>query len=356
VFDPANDPAALFAPGDSVRFVPEYVGSAFRRTAEVRLKPDATSERRTHRRSITVLRPGLFTTVQDGGRWGHQASGVSVSGALDTSSHRLANALVGNDRDAATLEMTVAGPELRVDAQADVAVTGADLGATIDAAPLPLNAPVRCNPGTVLRFGGRRAGARAYLAFDGGITVPPTLGSRATHALTGLGGIEGRPLSAGDRIPVGERLHAPARRRPEIPHAMGRDGVRVRVLPGPQDNFFSDAAFETLQRSRFNVASQSDRMGFRLQGASIPRTPGREMISDVTFTGAIQVPPSGEPILLMADRQTTGGYPQIAIVITADLPLAAQLAPGDWIEFQVCSRAEAISALVAQEGKLLAFG
>jgi antagonist of KipI len=133
-------------------------------------------------------------------------------------------------------------------------------------------------------------------------------------------------------------------------------GVRVRVLPGPQDDYFPDAAFETLQRCRFSVSTQSDRMGYRLQGGRIPRAADREMISDATFAGAIQVPASGEPILLMADRQTTGGYPQIATVITADLPGAAQLAPGDWIEFEICSRADAQAALIAQEGRLRAIG
>ena len=127
------------------------------------------------------------------------------------------------------------------------------------------------------------------------------------------------------------------------------------MIPGPQDDYFETGALDVLQTTRFTVSPQSDRMGYRLRGASIPRLAGREMISDAAFTGAIQIPGSGEPILLMADRQTTGGYPQIAVVITADLPLAAQLAPGDWIEFQVCSRSEAISALVAEEARLLAF-
>ena len=130
----------------------------------------------------------------------------------------------------------------------------------------------------------------------------------------------------------------------------------MRVLPGPQDDFFPDDAFDVLQQHRFSVTPQSDRMGYRLSGTRIPRLPAREMISDATFPGAIQVPASGQPILLMADRQTTGGYPQIATVITADLPLAAQLAPGDWIEFRICSRTEALTALVAQEGRLLAVG
>ena len=133
-------------------------------------------------------------------------------------------------------------------------------------------------------------------------------------------------------------------------------GARLRVMPGPDDDCFSAEGFDALRRNRFTVTSHSDRMGYRLQGGRIPRSDETEMISDATFTGAIQIPPSGEPILLMADRQTTGGYPQIATVITADLPLAAQLAPGDWVEFEICTRTEALVALVAQEGKLLALG
>jgi KipI family sensor histidine kinase inhibitor len=362
VFDAAKMPAALFAPGDSVRFVPE-----------VRLKPDSTwadvnagssrtevesglsrTQEPTFSRTVTVLRPGLFTTVQDSGRWGHQSSGVPVSGAMDTVSHRLANALVGNARDAATLEVTLAGPELRFDSDTTVAIAGANLGADRDGTAVPLNVPVRLPKGSTLRFGDRRAGTRAYVAFDGGVVVPPVLGSRATHALTGLGGLRGRALAAGDRLALGGSVDAPVRRRIDAGPAAESGGVRVRVLRGPQDDFFPEEAFEVLQGRRFSVTPQSDRMGYRLSGARIPRVPDREMISDATIVGAIQVPASGEPILLMADRQTTGGYPQMATVITADLRLAAQLAPGDWIEFRICSRSEALTALVAQEGRLLA--
>jgi antagonist of KipI len=305
-------------------------------------------------RSVTVLKPGLFTTVQDTGRWGYQSSGVPVSGALDAGSHRQANALVGNDRDAATLEVTLAGPELRFDTAATIAITGAQLSPAHDGASVEMNTPLRVRPGSVLRFGERIAGARSYIAFDGGVAVPPVLGSRATHALTAMGGFRGRPLAQGDILPLAPAARPPARRHPDLDRSAVRGGARVRVLPGPQDDFFPEEAFTSLQRSRFKVASQSDRMGYRLIGPLVPRVAEREMISDATFPGAIQVPVSGEPILLMADRQTTGGYPQIAIVITADLPLAAQLAPGDWIEFQICTRAEALAALVAQEGKLLA--
>jgi KipI family sensor histidine kinase inhibitor len=362
--DPATYPPAVLAPGDRVRFVPTAAtaGSAGNGAARAHRRPSAGDDDRRSQgakggRAITVIRPGLFTTVQDGGRWGHQASGVPVSGALDLVSHRRANALVGNDGGAATLEVTLAGPELRMEGEATVAISGADLDATHDGAPLPLDAPVRMPPDAVLRFGVRRAGARAYVAVDGGIVVPQVLGSRATHVDTAMGGLNGRSLAAGDRLPLGSRgRHPLPRRHGSAPSPVRPGGARVRVLPGPQDDFFAAEAYTALERSRFSIAPQSNRMGYRLLGARLPRLSGREMISDATFVGAIQVPSSGEPILLMADRQTTGGYPQIATVITADLPLAAQLAPGDWIEFQVCSRADALAALVAQEGKLLAIG
>jgi KipI family sensor histidine kinase inhibitor len=364
VFDPQRVPPAIFAPGDSVRFVPLPApgrgspaedGAYDRLNVEPGFGPMSTAASGSGR-TLTVLAPGLLTTIQDCGRWGYQASGVPVSGALDLVSHRLANALVGNAGDAATLEVTIAGPELRFDADATVAITGADLGATHDGATAPVARPVDVRRGGILRFGARRGGARAYLAIDGGITVPPILGSRATHVLTATGGVEGRPLVAGDRLPLGAGTRARVRSRVDLPAVIGQGGARVRVLPGPHDDFFPADALHVLQRSRFTIAPQSDRMGYRLAGAAVPRLADREMISDATFAGGIQVPASGAPILLMADRQTTGGYPQIATIIAADLPLAAQLAPGDWIEFQVCSRADALAALVAQEGKLLAVG
>jgi KipI family sensor histidine kinase inhibitor len=363
VFDPARDQAALFAPGDTVTFVPTTAEAANAPHGPAGKSDGSAASSGRHRvgaeatgRAVTVLRPGLFTTVQDAGRWGHQSTGVSVTGALDLAAHRAANALVGNDARAATIEATLIGPELRLESDATVAVSGGDLGATVDSGPLPLNTAARLRAGSVLQFRGRRSGARTSIAFDGGVAVAPVLGSRATHALTRIGGLDGRPLAMADRVPLGGAVGIRARRRMEFAGPVVAGGARVRVLPGPQDDFFADEALATLQASRFIVSPQSDRMGFRLQGARIPRVPGREMISDATFTGAIQVPASGEPILLMADRQTTGGYPQLAIVITADLPLAAQLAPGDWIEFLVCSRTEAIKALVEQEGKLLALG
>jgi antagonist of KipI len=232
-----------------------------------------------------------------------------------------------------------------------VAITGADLTASVDGAALRLGVATRCRPGSVLRFGDRRSGARAYVAFDGGVDVPPTFGSRATHVGAALGGIDGRALVGGDRLPLGPAGKGEPVTSIALPRA-GRDGARLRILPGPQEEFFSEPAFTLLERTRFVVTPQSNRMGYRLSGAHVPRATDREMISDATFVGALQVPPSGEPILLMSDRQTTGGYPQMATVITADLPLAGQLAPGDWVEFARCTRAEAIAALRDQEAML----
>lgn len=363
LFDSERNPPALFAAGDAVRFVPASSPLSFR-----------DADRDGHRdgdvgaglsrpgppgRSVTVLRPGLFTTIQDEGRWGYQDLGVPVSGPMDSAAHRLANALVGNPRDSATIEATLLGPELRIEQQTIAAFTGADLGATLDGAEVPRHAPIACRAGSVIAFGQRRSGARGYVAFDGGISTLPALGSRATHAVSGLGGLEGRALRAGDQLPLGTAASTPSRtahKAHPLPNSPAAGGARLRVLAGPQDGCFTSEAFVALQGTRFTISPQSDRMGYRLScDGAVPFAASGQMISDVTFIGGLQVPPSGNPILLMADRQTTGGYPQIATVITADLPAAGQLAPGDWVEFEVCTRADALAALIAQEGRLLAF-
>jgi KipI family sensor histidine kinase inhibitor len=352
MFDAARRPPALLAPGDEVRFVAtvEDVVSGFSRT-EVRLKADTTI--RPHARSVTVLRAGMLTTVQDSGRWGHQNLGVPVAGPMDSNAHRMANAIVGNSADAATIEATIVGPELRMEQETRIAVTGGDLRATLSGADLPLAALVRCPKHSVLRFGDRRAGARAYVAFDGGVATEPVLGSRATDVTSGLGGMAGRAVQAGDRLPLGPLT---TRTAPvtAAQRALPAGGARLRVLPGPQASFFEPSALESLARARFTISPRSNRMGYRLSGGTMASPVRGDMISDITVTGGIQVPPSGDPILLMADRQTTGGYPQLAVVITADLPVAGQLGPGDWIEFEICRRSDAIAALVAAEGRILA--
>jgi KipI family sensor histidine kinase inhibitor len=359
MFDVERASPALLAPGDTVRFVPTsaYAASSSGRTlpadpASVRLNPDTTHDERT--RWLTVVRPGLQTTVQDSGRWGYQHLGVPVSGAMDRQAHRIANALLGNTADAATLEATILGPELRFEHRARIAITGGDLDPMLDGGKVPTYSVVQCSAGSTLHFGGRRSGSRAYIAVDGGLSVPRVLGSRSTHVMSGLGGIAGRVLQVGDRIPLCESVsdsHFAARR--SQPRAGGGD-VRLRVMPGPQAAYCHPEALDALQRTRFTISPQSDRMGYRLTGGTLP-TPqdSGEMISDATVVGALQVTPSGQPILLMADRQTTGGYPQIAVVITADLSAAAQLAPGDSVQFELCTRADAIAALREQEGSFV---
>lgn len=321
--------------------------------------------------SIHVIKPGILTTVQDLGRWGFQSSGVSVAGPMDAYAHRLANALVGNLRNDATLEVTLVGPELECDDERVVAVTGAQFEVTVDDRPVPMNAAIVVAPRSRLKVGRRIRGARAYIAVGGGIDVPLLFGSRATHLTAAMGGFQGRALRAGDRLPVGPR-HGPARagRHVRLDGSLGPGGrtgtlgpgaqtgadghVRVRVLPGPQDDYFSADTLRTLQSASYAIDPQSDRMGFRLEGAALAHARQTEMISDATPMGALQVPPSGQPILLMADRQTAGGYPMIVTVITADLSLAGQLAPGDSIAFAICSRTEAAEALIARERLLMA--
>ncbi len=350
MFDADRTPAFLVRAGDEVRFVPvraiEDTGSA---PVAARTAGAAPADG-----GITVLAPGLLSTVQDLGRWCYQDRGVPVAGPMDPLSHRLANAALGNPPEAATIEITLAGPELRFEQPTVFVLAGADFAARIGERAVAPCTPARARSGDVLRFGGRSRGARAYLAVAGGILTEPVMGSRATHVLSAMGGVAGRPLAAGDRLPIGRAAEAPGGRAgvPSVAESAGR--MRLRALPGPQEDFFEASAYERLQSSVFTVSSQSNRMAYRLTGAAIPRASDREMISDATVVGGIQIPPSGEAILLMADRQTSGGYPQIATVITADLARAGQLAPGDTLEFRICTRREAMAALISQEGMLLA--
>ncbi|HXH05579.1 MAG TPA: biotin-dependent carboxyltransferase family protein [Vicinamibacterales bacterium] len=300
------------------------------------------------RRSIRIVKPGLLTTVQDEGRWGWQHLGVPVAGPMDAGSLRLANRLVGNDPRAAALEITLIGPELQFDGDVVVALTGADVEATLDGRPVPRRVAVAAAAGSILRFGPRRRGARAYLAVRGGIDVEPVAGSRATGVAARFGPLGGRPLRSGDVLPVGDLISeepvwqvVDESRLPPLPEG----GATVRLLWGPDE--FPAAARERLLTARFIVSIDSNRMGYRLEGPRLVGG-GGEQLSEATPIGSLQVPPSGQPILLMADRQTTGGYARIGTVITADLDLAGQLAPGDWIAFAPCDRAEAIAALRAR--------
>jgi antagonist of KipI len=302
--------------------------------------------------SIEVLRPGPLSTLQDLGRHGYQRFGVVVGGAMDEDAHRLANMLVGNPADEATLEFTLQGPSLDFHDETLVAVCGADMGARVDDRLLPMDRPVLLKAGTRVDFGSCRSGCRTYLAIGGGYDVPLLMGSRSTFVRGGFGGLEGRALRKGDWI----RLRKPT--RPWLPGLESRlrdvdgpfvatrwaarglgwtarpDLATIRVVPGRHWDRFPRAAITRFTRSEYRASVNSDRMGYRLEGATLEPRRRVEAISEAIAFGTIQVPHDGLPIVLMADRQTTGGYPKIAEVISVDLPAMAQLRPGDRLCFQ----------------------
>jgi len=295
--------------------------------------------------SLTILRGGMLTTVQDLGRWGLQHLGVPVAGPMDWYSHRLANRLVGNDDSAAAIEMTLLGPELTSDDDVLCAVTGAAMEVAVGDDVVPMHTPFRLPRGRRLRFRMIRPGARGTLAVSGGIDMAPVLGSRATSLVSHVGPFGGRALAAGDVLGIG--VPPVSGLGGGLPLPLPQGGARLRVMLGPHVSGFTAEAVEAFTQSRYAISPQSNRMGYRLEGAplQVNAADAGDMLSDATPVGSIQVPASGQPILLMADRQTTGGYPKIATMITADLPLAGQLAPGDWVEFVPVSRAVALDAL-----------
>ena len=303
---------------------------------------------------ILVQAPGLFTTVQDLGREGFGPLGVSASGAADAISLRIGNRLAGNPEGAAALEMTLVGGTFRFERAAVIAVAGADFGPSLDGIPLAMWSSAQVKAGQTLALGssspGARSGARSYLCVQGGIAVEPFLGSASTHALSGLGGFEGRALRKGDRLEIGA-AHSLPRKRKLSPQGLERLRPRrvLRVTEGPQSDWFADSAWEMLRGSTFRVAEQSNRMGIRLEGPQLPVDARREMITEGVSLGAIQVTPSGQPIILFVEQQTTGGYPKIANVISADLHSLGQLRPRDEVRFERIEMAAARRSLMEQE-------
>jgi antagonist of KipI len=319
--------------------------------------------------SLRVRQPGLLTTVQDLGRVGHQRDGVPVSGAMDPLALRVANLLVGNDERDAALEITLTGPTIVFEGDALVAITGADLSATLDDARLPAWRAIRVPSGATLAFGAVRVGCRAYLAVAGGIDVPPVLGSRSTYVRAGFGGVDGRALRRGDVVSSGAPSALAERIAVSLTHADGRAGVArwsvgaklrpayadeavVRLIAGAHAAALTDASRAALHQATFRVSSRSDRMGYRLEGPSLELAEPLELLSEPVAFGTVQLPPGGCPIVLMADRQTTGGYPRIGEVATIDLPLLAQLKPGDRVRFAPISLEEAQALYVEREREI----
>lgn len=294
---------------------------------------------------LRVLKPGALTTVQDGGRWGFQRFGVPVSGPMDPEAFEAANRLVGNSPQAAALEMTVQGGTFEADGPLVVAICGASMAPTLDGVSVPMWRSFAMASGQVLRLGVASAGARSYLAVAGGIAVPVVMGSRSTCLKGRFGGFEGRPLRAGDYLEAGVGGGTAGRAWPRVPEY--GSSVVLRVLPGPEAGRFS---LRALVEGAYAVTPQADRTGYRLSGPALGASGGGELLSEPVPVGTVQVPADGQPILLMADRQPTGGYARIAVVIAADLPLAGQLRPGHTIRFVVVGREEALQALGGPPG------
>ena len=313
---------------------------------------------------LKVLAPGVLTTVQDRGRFGFAKYGVGPSGAMDQRALRITNLLLGNDDGAAALEVTAGGLRLEFMDRAVIAAGGADVEIAISGVEVPAWRAVHVQKGAVLELGSIRWGWRTYVAVAGGVDVPVIMGSRSTHARSGFGGLDGRALRAGDILRIGrtgrpeEYMHVDGAGGP-VPFALSDRFLddparlynmdRVRIVRGPHWDMLDDNDAAALVSATFHVSERSDRMGYRLSGRSLGSVRGTELISTAVTTGTMQVPPGGEPILLLADRQTTGGYPMVAHVITADLGAVGQIRPGDEIRFTEVSLGEARRALMAAE-------
>lgn len=296
---------------------------------------------------ITVINPGLFTTIQAAGRWGYQAYGMPVAGAMDRYAYKAANLLVGNKPDAAVLEMTMKGGSFRFERDCHVAVCGADMQGVLNGQKVAGWSCLAVAAGSELSFEFAISGCRAYVAVSGGIDVPMVLGSRSTYTRAFVGGFEGRALKAGDSIPVGNDVPTAARAcvLPSQFVPCYTSEISLRVLLGPQNDLFEDSGIETLFSGSYAITSEADRMGYRLEGNIIKHKGKADIVSDALCQGAIQVPGHGMPIVMMADRQTTGGYTKIGTVIGPDLALLAQAKPGDTVRFVNCTDEQAVAAL-----------
>ncbi|NKI73571.1 biotin-dependent carboxyltransferase family protein [Dickeya sp. CFBP 2040] len=294
---------------------------------------------------LKVIRAGLQTTVQDLGRTGWRQLGISQCGALDSPALTLANLLVGNETNAAALEITLGQLVVTFTTPCWIALTGADCHAVLDGKTLWTGWCFAVQKGQTLRLRSPRNGMRSYLAVSGGIAVPEVLGSRSTDLNAGIGGLEGRPLADGDTLPLGKPWRLPGR---SVGVKQLLFSNRVRVLPGPEYQAFSEAARDNFWRTGWHLSPQSNRMGYRLLGPALMLEKPREMLSHGLLPGVIQVPHSGKPIVLMADAQTTGGYPRIGCVIEADLYHMAQLRLGEPVHFIRCFLDEAQRALQEQ--------
>lgn len=306
--------------------------------------------------TIKVIKPGMLSTFQDTGRHGFQHWGVPVTGVMDEDAHALCNLLVGNPRTFSTLEMTLQGPTLHFQAKAVIALAGADLGAELDAVPLKPGVAALVSPGSTLSFGKRRQGARSYLAVGGGFLLQPLMNSTSTYSRGGFGGLRGRALQAGDLIPICSSFANPPRVSPRSNFGL-YEAVAcepIRVIAGREWKDFCADSQEHFLNHDYTLSGDSDRMGYRLDGTPLTLSSPKELLSESVAFGTVQVPSSGMPLVLMADRQTTGGYPRIAQVASVDLPRLAQLLPGDKLRFSLIELSAAEALLLTRARTLKA--
>ena len=320
--------------------------------------------------TIEVERPGLLTTIQDLGRHGRQHLGVPVNGVMDEVSHRLANLLVGNDENEATLELTLNGPTLRFTQDAVIAICGAAMGGAVGREPLPWWRPIRVPAGARVVFGRPPIGCRAYLAIAGGFDIPMVLGSRSTALMGAYGGFHGRALKKGDVLVPRSPHEANTARwvrllsrshhgiaypnwsvsRARMPYRISPQPVRI--VPGRHWQSFAVAVREALTEGQYKVGLDSDRMGYRLAGPMLEARRSHDVLSEGVVMGAMQVPPGGQPIVLMADHQTAGGYPVIAVVAGVDLPVMGQIPPNEVLQFKLITPEEGYAASAQREQQL----
>lgn len=293
--------------------------------------------------SVEILSPGIMSTIQDMGRFGFQGSGFSVSGCMDVRAFHDANVLVNNPLTAAVIEMQLIGICLKFNCRDFFALTGADMGAKLNNKPVSTYKTYEVKAGDILEMGMAREGRFGYLAVSGGFEVPTVMGSRSTNLKCKIGGFEGRALAEGDIIPVREfsgffpNLYLKDTTGPNFSKT-----ITLRVIKGPQDHFFTKNGIETFLTETYQVGDESDRMGYRLDGAQIESKGTVDILSDGIVFGSIQVPANGKPMILMADRQTTGGYAKIGTVISADLPKLSQGMPGCEVKFDLITIEESM--------------
>ncbi len=299
---------------------------------------------------MKILSPGPLTTVQDLGRFGYMNTGFSPGGAMDPDSMKKANLLVGNLADTAVLEMTLMGLSAEFDCDTAIAITGADMKPVVDGKRVEMNQTLFVSRGSTLTLSAATLGMRSYLAVFGGFDLPEVMGSLSTNLKCKLGGFHGRRLQAGDEIPLKKCISRGAFPVRKISSNLcDTENIILHVLLGPQEDYFTSKGLDTFFNERYTVSGQSDRMGIRLEGEKIENKNGVDIISDGIVTGSVQIPPSGTPIVMMADRQTTGGYAKIATVIRRDLARLAQARPGDRVRFMAIS--EEMAYLFRKEEK-----